>query len=267
MVPAFSAALVAMTVGIACLFFDLGRSDRVVLLLISPALTHISVGAWALAATALLAALLLCAWNAASFCFPLGVVRALEALVLAAAFVSMAYTGLLLQGLNAVPLWGSVWLPVVFVLSSVSCGLAIVAAAAQVSDAAELFAAALRRLTAADAVVIAVEAVAAGLLVASVMQLANAQGAFDNTATVAAASATELLSGGSAWVFWGVFFAVGLAVPLVAEAVLFVQSHRGGRIPAKASLAVSCCVLAGGFALRFCLIQAGAHPFAYLPIA
>lgn len=44
----FAFALVAFVAGILCLFADLGRADRVLLLLSSPRAVHITIGAYAL---------------------------------------------------------------------------------------------------------------------------------------------------------------------------------------------------------------------------
>lgn len=266
LVPLFAVALAAVSLGIVCLLLDLGRADRVLLLLTSPAPTHIAVGAWALVATAVLSAVLLCAWNAVALCFPLAVVRAMEVLAIAVSFVAMAYTGLLLQTLDAVPLWGTVWLPVVFVLSSLSCGLALTMVTAQVAGSASLFGSVIRRIAVGDAAVITAESVASVLLVATALHMMDALPAADSTSVVAASSAAELLAGEFAWLFWGVFGGVGMAAPFAAETALAVTARRtGAPMPALAAFAVSACVLAGGLALRFCLVQAGAHPLTYLP--
>lgn len=261
LVPLFAVALAAVSLGIVCLLLDLGRADRVLLLLTSPAPTHIAVGAWELVATAVLSAVLLCAWNAVALCFPLAVVRAMEVLAIVVSFVTMAYTGLLLQTLDAVPLWGTVWLPVVFVLSSLSCGLALTMVTAQVAGSALSFGTLVRRLTVSDAAMIIVEAVATAFLVATTLNMMSLSPAADPTGAAAVASATELLAGEGAWLFWGAFCAVGMAIPLVVEAVNLV----GARISSAASLATALCVLAGGLALRLCVVSAGVHPFTYLP--
>lgn len=261
LVPLFAVALAAVSLGIACLLFDLGRADRVLLLLTTPAPTHIAVGAWALVATSALSALLLCAWNAAALCFPLAVVRAAEVLAIVVSFVAMAYTGLLLQTLDAVPLWGTVWLPILFILSSLSCGLALTMATVQVAGSALSFGALIRRLTASDAAIIVVEAVATAFLVAATLNMMGASPTADPTGAAAAGSAAELLTGEGAWLFWGAFCGVGMAIPLVVEAVNLI----GARVSSAASLATALCVLAGGLALRLCVVSAGVHPFTYLP--
>ena len=78
------------------------------------------------AALAVLAGL---AWAGLARRWRFAAVRVLQAALALAALAVMLYTGLLLQSLNAVPLWATPWLPALFVLSSLSCGMALVLAA------------------------------------------------------------------------------------------------------------------------------------------
>ena len=141
--------------------------------------------------------------------------------MLAGAAVVMAYTGLLLQSMRAVALWHSPWLPALFVLSSLSCGFALVVGAAQFSEAAGAFASVLSRSALADAGVIVAEALAAVALLATVAHAAQAGGA-NGTTVAAAESVRQLACGVQAPLFWGGFVTLGLAIPLV---------HRGARGP------------------------------------
>ena len=61
--PGYAAALVALALGMVCLLADVGRADRLLLLLTSPALSHVAVGAWSLAVCAVLAVLAALAWD------------------------------------------------------------------------------------------------------------------------------------------------------------------------------------------------------------
>lgn len=267
MAPLFAASLASITLGLACLAFDAGRIDRVLLLFASPTLTHITVGSWALVLTAVLSAVLLCAWNAVALCLPLTFVRVAEVLALLSSLVSMAYTGLLLQGIDAVPLWGSLWLPVLFVLSSLSCGFAVTIATMQLTGSTRVFGFVARRVMAGDTAIIAVESVAAVLFALAVIQMAQSQPAASPTEAVASFSAAELIAGRDAWVFWGAFCVVGMAVPFVTEVAMLAAPRARGGASSPASLVVSLCVLIGGFALRYGVVQAGAHPIVGLPFA
>lgn len=254
--PGYAAALAALIVGMTCLLVDLGRADRLLLLATSPTASLIAVGAWALALCVLLAAALGCAWAGLGR-WRLALVRVLEVAAAAVALAVMAYTGFLLQGLAAVPLWATPWLPVLFVLSSASCGLAIVLAAAQFTGAAEPFARVLRRLAAADAVIIAAEiAVVAAFLLGALAGAGTEAGAPTGTALAARESAQALMVGEGAALFWGGFAVAGLAVPLVLD-LAFLCVLRPRPLPV---LGAAACVLTGGFILRFCIVEAGLHP-------
>ena len=175
--------------------------------------------------------------------------------VLAGAAVVMAYTGLLLQSMRAVALWHSPWLPALFVLSSLSCGFALVVGAAQFSEAAGAFASVLSRSALADAGVIVAEALAAVALLATVAHAAQAGGA-NGTTVAAAESVRQLACGVQAPLFWGGFVTLGLAIPLCIE-VAGAMLHR---LPSVAILGLAASVLVGGSALRWSVANAGMHP-------
>lgn len=249
----FAAAVVLLALGIVCLLADLGNAERVILLLLQPAVSYLSVGSWALAACLVLAGALALAWLGAGV-WSLAVVRALHAIAALVAAVVMVYTGLLLQSLGAVPLWSTPWLPALFVASSLSCGIACVLALAQLTGAAHAFAATLGRLAAVDAVVIVIEAAVVAVYVHAASQAAVPLS--NGTELAAAQSIHELIAGENAQLFWAGFVALGLAVPLVLDGVL---ATRRRPLPGVALFAAAC-VLAGGFVMRFCVVAAGAHP-------
>ena len=254
--PGFGAAFVALALGSACLAVDLGNAERAVLLFVAPRLSFVTVGAWALAALVVLAALLCTAWAVANpaRAWSLALVRVLEVLAVAVALVVMVYTGLLLQSMAAVPLWASPWVPALFAASSLSCGTAAALGAAQLSGAAQAFGATVRALAAADAAIIVAEVLVVAAFVATLLAAAGTVQTGTDAAT--AASARQLLAGADAWLFWGVFAVGGMVAPLALDAVLF----RARRPLPLAALAAAGCALAGGFALRFCIVEAGAHP-------
>lgn len=308
LVPSFLAAALLMLAGVLCLAVDLGRADRIMLLVQSPALTYIAVGAYALVLSLVLAALLAFVWNDAASRGSAtrralglwggrthGIRVALEVAALVAAGVTMVYTGLLLHDVHAVPLWTTLWLPVLFALSSLSCGLAVVLGVAQFTGASQMFGSALAKLAGIDVVVVVLEAIAVACVVLSASAGAGFSG---QTALAAQDSVARLLTGDFVVLFWGGFVVVGLAVPAVAETlVVFRWRHaertgwagragqadqveragwgrpgwrfstsyvgRGGvslALCAAPTLLASACVLAGGFALRLCVVGAGMHP-------
>ena len=272
--PSYVCGAGALVLGIVLLAVDLGHADRLLLLVTQPHATHLVIGAYALFFCVVLAVALTLVWGGFVRRMSWRMLVALEVALCVCSLVVMAYTGLLLQSLAAVPLWNTVWLPVLFVLSSASCGFALVLGAAQFTGMADVFATVLRRAMASDAGMVAAEILVAFALVASVSAnadagtaasasavLADATGTtgatgVTGTALAAARSAEWLLRGSGAPLFWGGFLGLGLVVPLVAETVAL----RLRSISANVALGLAACVLAGGFALRWCVVEAGMHP-------
>ena len=236
------AGFAALALGMLFLLFDLGRIDRVASLLLRPSLSFLTVGTYALAGLV-----------AVRFAYlpsvPRGAVRAVEAAAAVVAVVVMLYTGLLLQNTGAVALWSSPLVPVLFLLSSLSCGIATLLLAAYFAPADAGIAWLFRTLARADAVIVVLEAVAAALFVAFAL-------ADDHPG--AAASAQRLAEGDLALWWWVGFALCGLVVPLAVEGVL---SARGSFSEAcRTGLAVAAVlVLVGGFSMRTALAEAGSH--------
>lgn len=269
--PSYVCGAGVLVLGIALLAVDLGRADRLLLLVTQPHATHLVIGAYALFFCVVLAVALALVWGGFARRMSWRMLVALEVALCVCSLVVMAYTGLLLQSLAAVPLWNTVWLPVLFVLSSASCGFALVLGTAQFTGMADVFATVLRRAMASDAGMVAAEILIAFALVASVSANADAGTAASasavlvdttgatgvtGTALAAARSAEWLLRGSGAPLFWGGFLGLGLVVPLVAETIAL----RLRSISANVALGLAACVLAGGFALRWCVVEAGMHP-------
>lgn len=263
--PLLVASLGALLVGVACLLADLGQPGRLLLLAFSGKITHLTVGAWALVLCAADAALLLLVWRGAAR-ITAALFRAANGLLLALALVVALYTGLLLSSMTAVPLWSGAALPALFLVSALSCGLALAAGLASVTEAARTFATTLHRLQAADMAVIALEAALVAAWLAWVP-------AADATATAQAASQSvaQLVSGPLAPAFWGGFVAVGMALPFCVEAVATAAWSARPVAPGaitlrretwrRASLAAaSLSVLAGGFLLRYLVVTAALQP-------
>ena len=278
--PSAAAAVAMLVVGVALLAADLGRADRLGLLL-SPELTYLSVGAYALVACMVLACAFAFAWSGLIRAPGIGLLRVLSAALALAGFVVMAYTGLLLSDMPSVPLWHSAWLPALFVLSSLSCGAAVVLATARFFGAARWFRPTMRTLAACDMVFAALEAIAAvGLMI----QAYSSGSGGTLSAAAARVSFDELVAGSLAPAFWGGFVLCGVVLPLAANAVLLragVQSaaavdgraDSGSPVAAfrvasaadvPAGIAVAAAALAGAFALRWCIVAAGMSPAALL---
>lgn len=253
--PAFAGATLVLVLGVVFLLVDIGRVDRLLLLLTRPNMSYIVIGAYALAFCIVLAAVLALVWGGLVRRVGTRMLTALHVLVLVCAAVVMVYTGLLLHSMRAVPLWHSPWLPVLFVLSSLSCGFALVVGIAQFSGAGRAFASTMQRAVVLDMAVIVLEALVVAVLLATVALGAQAD---EPTGTMAAAmqSVRQLLCGAGAPLFWGGFVALGLVVPLALEAV----SCRLRRLSPGVALGLSAGVLVGGFVMRWCVVDAGMHP-------
>lgn len=247
-VVAFSmlVGLGALAFGGLCLAFDLGRIDRVLGLLLNPTLTYLSIGALALVALGACAVFLVTVRFLYAPAVPRGAVVAVEVAAVAFALVVVVYTGLLLQGIGGVALWRSPLVPVLFALSSASCGIAILLA---ISCAAESDTPVLRLvhvLVRADLAVIVLEAAAAALFTG--VALADSHPGV-------AASMQRLVEGDLAAPWWFGFVGCGLVAPLVVELVV----ERRGPSVRRVLAAAAVLVLVGGFCLRAGVVEAGEH--------
>ncbi len=264
----FVAAVGALLLGSLLLVADSGRIGALWHLFFAPKASVLSAGAWFIVAAGVLCALLAGRWLGVGALRGAVPTRALSALAVVAGACVALYTGLFLAGMRAVPLWNTPWLPALFVASSLSCGAAVFVGLAHASGVAAAFGAHVRRLVRADVALLAVEAARAAGVAASA--LAGAGGG--DTASAGAASALALLFGGEAWAWWLGFAGLGLVVPLACDVALLRAGgiRRAGRFGGAAgagagtavAVASAGCVLAGAFALRACLVMAGAHPVA-----
>jgi formate-dependent nitrite reductase membrane component NrfD len=170
--------------------------------------------------------------------FPHWLFVALLALGVLAALATMLYAGFLLMLFVSVDLWRSWLMPLLFALSSLTCGLAAVLAveAVHIGIRSPGFSFRWRML------------LGLGLAEAAVLAILMAErAAFSPTAL---ASVSLLLLGDMAEVFWLGIVAIGMVVPLVAHALL-------PRIPLQAIVLVSSvAVLVGGFFIRDCIVNA-----------
>ena len=155
-----------------------------------------------------------------------------------------AYTGVLLGDAGvAFPLWNMAVLPILFIVSAASTGIAVTLLITRLVAADE--AAALPWLGKAGLVLPVLE------LALVIVLLAVAGMAGGSAGAAGAASVANLVSGPYAVAFWLGFIIIGLAVPFVLE----LMSHRGSQSKAL-PMAGEACVLVGGFMLRYLVIMA-----------
>ncbi len=278
------AGVLFLAVGAVCLLADVGGVVNAEPLVVSARITYISVGAVALAACLLLAVAQTMLWTGVPRLASLGAVRAVAWMLAAVACAVAVYTALLLSAMRAVPLWNSGWLAVLFVLSSLSCGIALARLALLASGSSEPFAVLFHRLAQADAAVLVAEVAALGLFLAAVgfwgQSGAGPWPQGSGTHAALAYSVEQLTRGPQAQLLWGGFVGCGIALPLglsLARLVLgsarrrgrassegrFEPSCRTGRdalASASVALVESASVLVGGAALRFAIVHAAVHP-------
>ncbi len=226
-----------------CLVGDLGRPERIIYLVIRPRWSVITFGAYALAAL-----IMACGVQTLVSIFGFswargGVRRGLEMACAGLAVPVMIYTGVFLQSMgSAVALWSTPLVPVLFLLSALSTGFAAFFVALALTDRVDGLEAILGGLHKAHAITLVAELI---VLVLFMVAISTAPAAHD--------SLSLLLRGYLApWFTVGVIVS-GLVVPLAAELSHVLRPHRGG-FPIGDAL----CLL-GGFALRYCMVNAAVH--------
>ena len=185
--------------------------------------------------------------------------KALDIAGMALAVCVAAYTGVLLGDAGlAFPLWNMAVLPVLFVVSAASTGIAAVLLATRLAAPEE--AGALPLLSKAGLVLPVLELVLVAVL------LGVTAGTSGSGAAAGAASVASLVSGAYAVPFWLGFVGVGLVLPFALE----LAARRGARAPKAAAAAGDAApgsgkalalvgeagVLVGGFMLRYLVIMA-----------
>lgn len=173
-----------------------------------------------------------------------GTPKALDIVGAVLAVCVAAYTGVLLGDAGvAFPLWNMAVLPILFIVSAASTGIAVTLLITRLVAADE--AAALPWLGKAGLVLPVLELA----LVIALLAVAGMAGG--SAGAAGAASVANLVSGPYAVAFWLGFVVIGLAVPFVLE----LMSRRGSQSKAL-PMAGEACVLVGGFMLRYLVIMA-----------
>lgn len=248
--PALVGAFASLATGSICLVKDLALPEKALLLFIKPTFSAITIGTYAL--TGLLACIAILAifeFRGITTERPLamGVLRITAA---ALSCIIIVYTGLLLSSIAAVPFWMSVFVPILFTLSSLSTGIAGIALLAAFPHPALYETAyALRSLLRVDIAIIALE-------IASVLAL----GISMSSNAVAVASIEALVNGPLAPHFWIGFILCGLGAPLAIEVIV---SSRLSEQPAF-YIMLGCLILLGAFFLRYCIVFGGVRLSAFM---
>ena len=249
----FLLAPVAVIAGTALLLFDLAPSAAInplkILQLYTRPVSMMSIGTYLLTFFIVISVLVLLqikkSGKICDMMLTLGAILALGV---------MGYTGLLLYVVKAIPLWASVWLPILFTISAISTGLSANAAATlnaghRLSHCAHKF----------HVVLVALEIVAVLALFASVRSEAAGM-----------TSVTKIVSGSLAPMFWIGFVVFGLTMPLLGGSKFMLRScsvNADGSICAHSGEEVKSCVyneygvLVGGFCLRAFIVLGAVYIF------
>jgi len=170
--------------------------------------------------------------------------KTIEYFLMAAALCVGTYTGFLLSALYAIPLWNSPVLPIVFLTSSISSGIAVNILIGLVFFKSTINTESIKYLLVLDLRVIMTELPLLGIFFVGLLY---------GGGEVSSMAKAALSHGGLALVFWLGVIGIGLLLPL-ATVILALRSHvyRVGYILTNATA-----VLLGVLLLRYYIIYAG----------
>lgn len=235
----YIASFLLIAAGSICLLCDMGRPENAYMLFTSPTASYITVGSFSI-----LALLLCCTFHAAASVLTLprlssAINVALVAFGSASAIVVMGYTGAFLRSVTSVALWNSNWLIALFLLSSLSTGIAVVMLTASGLPTRWLQSNIMTNLAKIDILSIVAEAITCAAHLFSVSR--NDLGL---------SSVHQLVAGEWAIVFIGGFVICGLVLPCLIE-LTALRKQGLSRTEIAPIL-----VLLGGFCLRLSIFQA-----------
>ncbi len=170
---------------------------------------------------------------------PLGVVGSILAVATA------GYTGVLIAVVNGVPFWNTPVMPVLFMASAMSTGLAVAMIGAAVTDINTIRT--LSNFALGHVIFLVVEALVLTLFI--FMSLTRS--------TEAASSAMMLIAGVLSPYFWSLVVVLGILIPLILSAV---EYYEYGRMPKHLVVAADLLVLVGGMSLRALIIFSATPP-------
>lgn len=235
---AWSLCIVCIVLGILCLILDLGRFDRVLHLLFDFSFSTLSIGAYSLVVAFFCALFFTVVRLLDTVSVNDIVLRFISIVGIVAGIVAALYTGLLLQNMTSVLIWNTPLLPSLFMLSSLSTGIACLFFASVITDTRKSLALSMMRLARVDGLLIGIELVCLGVFLLLASQ---------DPRTFPSVEA--LVAGDLAWIFWGLLVCGGLVLPLVLERYLSPDNVH------IQLLWITLLLIVGGFALRYCLVE------------
>lgn len=161
------------------------------------------------------------------------------------AVATATYTGVLIAVVNGVPFWNTPLMPVLFLASAISTGLAAAMIVAAIIDVNTIKT--LSNFALGHVIFLSVEALVLMLFV--FMSLTRS--------TEAAASAGMLISGMLSPYFWGLVVILGLVVPFILSVFEFLEY---GQMPKSLVVGADILVLIGGMSIRALIVFSGTPP-------
>ncbi len=238
----YAMSFVLLMSGMFCLLADLGKPQAFYYLFLYPTTSLVSLGSYALAGLFVCIALaLLDTVLEKGLVFKKITFIAKVLGILFAVFV-MLYTGLLLKSLFSVCLWQSIWLPVLFVFSALSCGCGIVLVCAYFSEGYKGIAQWSHFFSCIDLVCIILESISACRYFLNIYTSYGIE------------PLMPIMFSQESYVFWLGFIGLGLIIPFVTE-VYFILSRRA--LQRSFVVVLAALVLVGGLCLRLILVSAG----------
>lgn len=263
-VRGWAVCLIVLVTAAGMLWVDLGSPQRVLLLFLSPTASAITVGAFVLAVDIVIAA---CFVGMASKDAGQRMYRgperrtgtwALGVAGIVSGVITACYTGFLLSQMASVVAWQTPLVPLLFLLSSLSCGYALLCGVSSPFFQAFFNVRAFRNLGMFDVVCVISELV---VVVAYIVWCTS-----DSQTSAAAA---YFLQGEAAPWFYLCLVGIGMVVPVIVDVLI-------RRMPSQMLLVIVCvCVLVGGLTLRWCIVGVGSTDptqtsrvmMGYLPLA
>ncbi len=155
------------------------------------------------------------------------------------AFGVATYTGIILKNVKGVPFWNSLLLPVLFVICGILGGFGLAVVIALNGGGINLAAA---------------ETGSRWLLIANALLIVIYLWRASRREAVGKQSVLQQISGESAPVFWIGVVLLGIVIPLAIAASGLIT-----HVPSSLLLTAVTCEIAGGLALRYCVLKAGAY--------
>jgi polysulfide reductase chain C len=169
-----------------------------------------------------------------------GAITALKVVAGVFAFAQSIYTGFAVSYVNAIKVWNSAIVPILFVTCGISGGLAILLAVMMGQDSSQIV-----MLENIIRVVLIAFAIIVGVY------LWNAT----YSSTAAKDAVVRLIGGALAPLFWIGVILFGIAVPVVIS----VTSYFTGEAASGFLVTAVVCEIIGGLALRFAILKAGVY--------